>query len=352
MLTSGAPLNPVCRVRIRGVCVLSGVLRAGHTASMTHRIVLVGFDGVQSLDLAGPADAFAGASELAPEPYEVVVAAVRPGRLETSGPLTLWADRGLDELDGPLDTVLVAGGRGSHAAARDPALIRWLADAAGRTRRMGSVCTGSFVLAAAGLLDGRRATTHWAWCAELSRKFPQIAVDPEPVFVRDGPVVTSAGVTAGIDLALALIEEDWGQEVARTVARYLVVYVQRPSGQPQLSAALQAQLAQRPPLRDLQLWILEHPTADLSVPSLARRVGVSPRHFSRRFAREVGIPPGLYVQRARVEVARRRLEASEEGIEALAMSCGFGGAEAMRRAFLRQLGVTPAAYRRRFRRIP
>jgi transcriptional regulator GlxA family with amidase domain len=218
-----------------------------------------------------------------------------------------------------------------------------------RVRRLGSVCSGAFLLAEAGLLDGRRATTHWGWCKVLAERHPAVRVDPDPIFVRDGNVYTSAGVTAGMDLALALVEEDHGRALALQVARQLVLFLRRPGGQSQFSAQLAVQSADREPLRDLQAWIAEHPGLDLSVPSLARRVAMSPRNFARVFARELGTTPARFVERVRVEAARRRLEESAHGVDMVAAECGFGTAESMRRAFLRTLHVPPSAYRSRFR---
>jgi transcriptional regulator GlxA family with amidase domain len=210
------------------------------------------------------------------------------------------------------------------------------------------VCTGAFVLAAAGLLDGRRATTHWRSCASLARRYPQITVDADPIFVRDGNIYTSAGVTAGMDLALALVEEDHGREVALHVARELVLFLRRPGGQSQFSAQLAVQAADREPLRELQAWIADHLDQDLSIPALAARVAMSERNFARVFTREVGVTPARFVETARIEAARRRLEESSHGVEAVAAQCGFGTAESMRRTFLRRLRVPPSAYRHRF----
>jgi len=215
-----------------------------------------------------------------------------------------------------------------------------------------SVCTGAFLLAEAGLLDRRRVTTHWAYCATLAARFPEITVDPDPIFVRDGNVITSAGVTAGIDLALALVEDDLGRDAALDIARHLVVFLRRPANQAQFSTQLAAQLADREPLREVQRWIADHPAADLSVQTLAHRASLSPRQFARAFAAEVGMPPGRYVDRVRLETARRRMEDTSDGVEETARLCGYGTPEGMRRAFIRALGVSPAEYRRRFRPVP
>jgi transcriptional regulator GlxA family with amidase domain len=218
-----------------------------------------------------------------------------------------------------------------------------------RVRRLGAICTGSFVLAEAGLLDGRRVTTHWAWGTELARRYPRVLVDADPIFIRDGNIYTSAGVTAGMDLALALVEEDYGREAALQVARELVLYLRRPGGQSQFSTLLVAQESNREPLRELQTWIVEHVDADLSVSALARRMAMSPRHFARVFTHAVGMTPGQFVEKVRIEAARRRLEESPHGVKTIAADCGFGSADTMRRAFLRTLRVAPVAYRGRFR---
>lgn len=251
---------------------------------------------------------------------------------------------------GPIDTLLVAGGMpGVKTAEDDAELVSWLRSAAGRSRRVGSVCNGALLLARAGVLDGRRATTHWAACAELRRRYPHVTVDGDPIFVRDGHVWTSAGVTAGIDLALALVEDDLGSAVALEIARWLVLFLQRPGGQSQFSAQLTAQRAERRPLRELQAWITDNVAVDLRVEVLAERACMSPRHFARAFRHEVGVTPAAYVETARVEIARQALIDTDASIDAVAGRCGFRTPETMRRAFHRRLGVGPADYRARFR---
>ncbi|HEX8066879.1 MAG TPA: GlxA family transcriptional regulator [Thermoleophilaceae bacterium] len=313
------------------------------------RIAILVFDDVQPIDVVGPHEVFSIASRMVEGAYEVEVVAARPGSVTTVSGLTLVPDRTLAGARRSLDTLVVAGGEGIVAAARDEATIRWIARTARRSRRVASVCTGAFLLAEAGLLDGRRATTHWAGCAELARRHPAVDVDPDPIFVRDGNVFTSAGVTAGMDLALALVEEDLGPAIGREVARWIVLFVRRPGGQSQFSAQLRGQTAERPTLRELQGWIPDHLDADLSVAALAGRAHMSERNFARAFRREVGATPASYVEALRVERARIALEGSEEPIEAVARRCGFGTPETMRRAFHRQLGVTPGDYRSRFR---
>ncbi|MEV5150243.1 GlxA family transcriptional regulator [Streptomyces sp. NPDC052727] len=317
---------------------------------MTQRTVLVTvFDGVQSLDVTGPMEVFAGAEKHTPGSYRVRTASVDGGPVRTSSGLTVVPDGSLADTADP-HTLLVPGGEGTRDP--DPRLVEWLRAHGPRAARLVSVCTGAIPLARAGLLDGRRVTTHWAYCDKLARDHPAVRVDPDPIFVRDGHVATSAGVTAGIDLALALVEEDLGRQVALTIARHLVVFLRRPGNQAQFSAQLAVQTARREPLRDVQQWITEHPDGDLGVEALAARAALSPRHFARAFQAETGMTPGRYVDRVRLEHARRLLEDTTDGIEQVARASGYGTPEAMRRAFLRTLGASPAEYRRRFRPAP
>lgn len=313
---------------------------------MGHEVVIVVFDGVQSLDVAGPLEVFAGAGRAPGADYRVRVGSLGGGAVTASSGLGLVPSVALEEVE-RIDTLVVAGGEGAREGA-DPKLVEWLGGACRRAGRVASVCTGAFLLAQAGVLEGLRATTHWAHCAELARRFPGVEVDPDPIFVRQGRVVTSAGVSAGVDLSLALVEEDLGRRVALAVARHLVVFLRRPGGQAQFSAPLAAQWAQRPAVREVQHWIVGNPAADLSVEALADRVGLSVRQFARVFAREVGCTPGRYVERVRVEAARRWLEDSDLGVEAVARRSGFASAEVMRRVFVRSLGCSPAGYRSRF----
>jgi transcriptional regulator GlxA family with amidase domain len=240
---------------------------------------------------------------------------------------------------------------GAREATDDERVLDWIRKAATKAERTTSVCTGAYLLAAAGLLDGRRATTHWNFCDGLTQAYPSVELDPDPVFIRDGNIWTSAGVTAGMDLALALVEEDLGPEVALQVARLLVVFLKRPGGQSQFSGALQAQQASRPALRELQAWIAGHLSEDLSNSRLAARASMSERSFSRAFRREVGQTPASYVETLRVEHARALLEDGAPSMEAVAQSAGFASAEVMRRAFQRRVGVAPAEYRDRFRLV-
>ncbi|MEU0117132.1 GlxA family transcriptional regulator [Streptomyces bobili] len=314
---------------------------------MAQRTVLVVlFDDVQSLDVTGPVEVFAGADKHVPGTYRVRTASLDGGAVRTSSGLTLVPDTALADAPAP-QTLLVPGGQGTRGP--DPRLTDWLREHGPRAERLVSVCTGAILLAEAGLLDGRRATTHWAYADTLARKHPAIEVDAEPVYVRDGHVSTSAGVTAGIDLALALVEDDLGREVALGVARHLVVFLRRPGNQAQFSAQLRAQTARREPLREVQRWVTEHPDGDLSVESLAARALLSPRHFARAFRAETGLTPGRYVDGIRLEHARRLLEDTGDGVEEVSRASGYGTPEAMRRAFVKALATSPAEYRRRFR---
>ena len=317
------------------------------------RVVLLAFPGVQPLDVIGPAEVFAGADALSgggAYTVEVVAKESGPIAVRSSGygivPKTTTA-----RCRGPIDTLVVAGGFGVAEAEQDAALIRWIRSAARRSRRVTSVCSGAFLLARAGLLEGRRCTTHWASTAELARRHPELTVDPNPIFVRDGDVWTSAGVTSGMDLSLALVEEDLGRDIAVEIARWLVLFLQRPGGQAQFSTHLSAQLAERRPLRDLQAWIADNLGEDLRVEALAARAAMSPRNFARFFRRETGMTPAAYVEELRVEHARQLLEDSADPVEVISARCGFGTPETMRRAFSRRVGVAPAAYRGRFRTV-
>ncbi len=325
-----------------------------HAARNTRHVAIVAYPGVQSLDVTGPLEVFAGAQLLIDAAdrrehrYQVRVLSRDGKPLRTSSGLTITPHASLSEARKPIDTLIVAGGYGHGAAASDPALLDWIADTSSRARRTASVCTGAFLLARAGLLDGRRATTHWAAAQELQRLHPKVLVDPEPIFVRDGSIWTSAGVTAGMDLALALVEEDLDRDAALLIARQLVLFLRRPGNQSQFSATLVAQQPQREPLREIQRAVLEDIAGDHSVDALALRAHMSPRHFARAFRAETGVTPARYVERVRLEAARQRLEATADPVAAIAAGCGFGTAETMRRVFLRTLEVAPAEYRRRF----
>jgi transcriptional regulator GlxA family with amidase domain len=317
-------------------------------------IAILVFPGVQSLDVTGPLEVFAGARRLIEATgrfdrgYGVTILS-RDGRpLRTSSGLTITPDGDFTRTPEHLDTLILAGGYGSREAGAEPDTIAWITRTSARARRTASVCTGAFLLAAAGLLDGRAATTHWAAADELARRYPTIRVDPEPIFLRDGPIWTSAGVTAGMDLALALVEEDLDREAALLIARHLVLFLRRPGNQAQFSATLAAQEPVSEPLRDTRRHIVENLAGDLSVEALARHANLSPRHFARSFRAETGVTPARYVESVRLEAARRALEDTPMPVATIASSCGFGTPETLRRAFLRALGVGPAEYRRRF----
>jgi transcriptional regulator GlxA family with amidase domain len=319
---------------------------------MTQRSVLVVlFDDVQSLDVTGPAEVFAAAGRVLGDSaaYRPRFASLDGAPVTSHSGLRLMADAALADAGTP-DILLVPGGDGTRTP--DPRLVDWLGANGPRAERLVSVCTGSLLLAEAGLLDGRRATTHWGACDHMARRYPAVQVEPDPIFVRDGNIATSAGVTAGIDLALALVEEDYGRDVALSIARLLVVFLRRPGNQAQFSAQLAAQTARREPLRELQQWITEHPDGDLSVEALAQRASLSPRHFARAFHAETGTTPGRYVERVRLEHARRLLEETPNGVQEVSRAAGYGTPEAMRRAFVKTLGTAPAEYRRRFRPTP
>jgi len=335
-----------------GYVALRSPARGGSIGGMRTRTVLfVLFPGVQSLDVTGPLEVFVGADQWwtrhrgGRPAYRARTASLGGGPVRTSSGLLITPDEDLSRATPP-DVLVVPGGSGTRAA--DSALIEWLRAHAREAGRLVSVCTGAYLLAQAGLLDGRRVTTHWAYADALAHQFPEVEVDAEPIFIRDGDLATSAGVTAGIDLALDLVEEDLGHDAALAVARGLVVFLRRPGNQSQFSAQLAAQVARREPLREVQRWITERPEADLSVDSLAHRAHLSPRQFARAFTAEVGMPPGRYVDRVRLEAARRRLEDTNDSVAETARACGYGTPEAMRRAFLRVLALNPAEYRRRF----
>jgi len=314
------------------------------------RVLLVVHEQGLLFEAAGVADIFERANQggVPQTRYETTVATARDsGVIQGSSGIRLMADVRLAELDPktPWDTIIVTGGgkipwdRASMAA--------WLRMAGPRARRVVSVCTGAFVLADAGLLDGRRAVTHWKAVSELARTYPQIDVEPDAIFVRDGPIWTSAGASSGFDLALALVEDDFGAELAREVAQYLVLFLRRPGGQSQFSPFLETQ-ADPGPIREIQAWMLEHLAADLSVEKLADHAAMSPRNFARVFAQQTGVTPAKFVEQLRVEAARQRLERGRETLEGIASACGLGSALNLRRTFERHLGVNPSEYRERF----
>ena len=331
--------------------------RPATNGAATRRVSMLAYPGIQILDVTGPLEVFSRASRWLKDhcgrpnaAYVVEILGLERGPFRASSGLTLVADRAYHEVEGGVDTLLVAGGIGAHQHDHDARLLAWLRRQAASVRRLGSVCTGAFFLAEAGLLDGRTATTHWSECDDLAQRYPRVRVEPDTIYVQHGPVYTSAGVTAGIDLALAMVEEDHGRDIALATARALVVFLRRPGGQAQFSAQLAVQFAEHEPLRELQAHILEHPDADLEVGTLARRVAMSPRNFARVFTREIGMTPARFVASVRVETARRRLEDTSEDLVAICENCGFGSLESMRRAFMRLVGTPPGQYRERFNR--
>jgi transcriptional regulator GlxA family with amidase domain len=325
----------------------------------TRRIVFVSGPNVEILDLVGPLQVFTRASDMhtrassgSPPIYSVEVVSISASRsLIANCGVRITADRTFREVRGKIDTLLVAGGDAIEQNEINPEAVRWLKRISPRIRRVGSVCTGAMLLARAGLLDGRRATTHWNWCQTLIKRAPRARVERDPIFVRDENVYTSAGVTAGMDLALALVEEDHGSRLALQVARNLVLYLRRPGGQSQFSAALSLQLTDRKPLLELEAWVLDNLQKPLTVSLLAQRVAMSPRNFARVFTKEMKTTPAKFVERLRVEAARRRLEESHNSMEMIAGECGFGNVNSMRNVFQRTLKVAPGQYRRHFRHV-
>lgn len=324
--------------------------KAPQKLPIAREIEILAFPDVTLLDVTGPLEVFTTANQLAsrtglPLPYNARVVAESKLVVASSG-LALCSDP-LPGPSKPVDTLVVTGGPGTFAAAQSETLVKWIADRARQAKRVASVCTGAFLLGAAGLLKGRRAVTHWDWCDKLACDFPSVQVEADPIFIREENYATSAGVTAGIDLMLSFVEEDIGHAAALAVARYLVVYLKRPGGQTQFSDALQLQTTDKGFDR-LHGWILGHLAHDLSVELLAQRAGMSPRTFARRYRELVGLTPARAVERLRVEGARQMLSAGPLPIKSIARRCGFGSEETMRRSFLRQIGVTPQDYRQRF----
>ena len=336
----------------RGINVIDAT-GAGDDDGEMRRIVIACFPGVQPLDVTGPHEVFAGVNETldhraSPAPrYELLVCAATAGPVAGESGLTFVAPQALPGR-GPIDTLLLPGGNGVFAACADEPFVASVRRVAARSTRIATVCSGTFLGAAAGLLDGKRVTTHWARARRLAAEHPELHVEPDSIYINDGNVWTSAGVTAGIDLALALAEADHGVEIAQLVARHLVMFLRRPGGQSQFAAPVWDRPAERDAVRAAQDLVNTNPAADLRVGALAAATNMSERHFTRVFAAEVGEPPAKYVERVRVETARRHLEQRGATVAGVARQCGFGTAETMRRSFLRRLGVAPDDYRRRF----
>ncbi len=316
-------------------------------------IALIGYDGAQSLDLVGPLEVFSMANRYAGHAaYDIVLASLEGGGISCNSGLRLEGFRRVADLSADLDTVLVAGGdEAGLRAMRGSGLVEWLQARRETVRRIGSVCSGAFVLAEAGLLDGRRATTHWQACEEMRAFRPQVRLEPDAIFVADPPFYTSAGVTAGIDLCLAFVEADLGAEVALAVARNLVLFMRRPGGQTQFSAGLGVQAAATPKLRTLIAEITSDPMGDLSLPQLAHRTGMTERTFSRVFQKETGTTPAAFVELARVDRAKALLETSDWPLARVGERSGFGSLDGLHRAFQKRVGITPGEYRQRFGRV-
>jgi transcriptional regulator GlxA family with amidase domain len=319
-------------------------------------IAVVTYPGVEILDVAGPLEVFTFANlglqkeGISKEPaYTFKVLAEKPGPVTSLSGLQIIADGAYRDHDDNIDTLLIPGGL-HDSALSDLLLLAWIQAMALRVRRLASVCTGAFLLAESGLLDGRRATTHWNYCNQLAQSYPSVTVEPDKIFIRDNFIFTSGGITSGIDLALAMVEDDLGPELALFVARFLVVFLKRPGGQSQFSAYMTSESANHPDLRSLQAWIMTHLVEDLRVEALAERVAMSPRNFARLFLTETGMTPAKFVEMARIDAARHYLGSTELPIETVADKAGFKDPERMRRAFIRQIGVNPQNYRDRFGR--
>ena len=316
-------------------------------------IVIVAVPPVRILDVFGPAEVFGDANrQHGGDPaYQVSIISGGPDRVVASEIISpVHADATYREYSGPIDTLLIAGGAGASEMRYERGFLDWLRLASREARRFGSVCTGALALADAGLLDGRRATTHWNWCRQLAHDYPRVTVDPNPIYVRDGNCYTSAGVTAGIDLSLALVEDDLGRAVALQVARMMVVFLRRPAGQSQFSATLAAQTAESRPLGELLAWLPDNLRRNLTIAQLARRAAMSPRNFARLFRQEVGTTPARHIEDLRLEAARRQLESTSRSLSEVAAASGFTSAEVLRRVFARRLRTTPGQYRASFGR--
>jgi transcriptional regulator GlxA family with amidase domain len=317
------------------------------------RVVFVIYPNFQSLDLTGPFEVFAGANEVligsgdTPR-YRLSVAAAQPGLVNAESGLNMAVDATLGSVRGPIDTLVVVGGRGSRQSARNDGLVSHVQRLARRSQRVASICSGAYVLAAAGLLDGRTVCTHWSRTADLARKYPRLVVDENSLYRCDGNVWTSAGVTAGIDMALAMVEQDHDAQTAQLIARGLVMFLRRPGGQSQFAAAVWHDKADNDAIRRAQAAVVEFPGSDLRINALARLASMSERNFVRVFHQQVGTTPAKYVESVRFDMACRLLETTDDGVDLIAQQVGLGTAETMRRVFLRRRGVSPTDYRQRF----
>lgn len=313
------------------------------------RVVILAPPGVQSLDVVGPAEVFWEAARRLGDSkaYEIQVMATSVGPIPGTGGLRFMADCNIFEPDEPIDTLLVGGDPSFDVI--DPSVLHWLRRRTPHVRRYGSVCTGVFLLAAAGLLHGKRVTTHWECAGRLKSQFPELEIDADQIFIQDGSLYTTAGVTAGMDLALALVEEDYGRDLALIVARYMVMFLKRPGGQSQFSAHLAAQMSGKTRIQQAQEYVIANLTQQLSVENLAKQAGMSTRNFARVFRQEMTITPTEFVDAARLDAARRLLEDTAKSLQQIASECGFGNVDGMRRTFIRNLGASPGEYRHRFR---
>jgi transcriptional regulator GlxA family with amidase domain len=323
---------------------------------LAKQVLIVGYDEITSLDLSGPLEAFSSAvvenSKGKSEPgYKVTIAALGAKTFRSESGLCITADCSLSSVR-QVDTLLIPGGRGMRNPSTGAKLAGWISKRVDRIRRVASICTGVYGLAPTGLLDGRRVTTHWKFATDLAARFPALKVDAKPLYIREGKFYTSAGVTAGIDLSLALIEEDFGPQIALAVARDLVVYMKRPGGQEQFSEPLKFQMASSSRFADLPAWISGHLDQDLSVEALAQRMNLCPRQFTRRFKTEFKCSPAAFVQRLRLDEARNRLASADCSVESVAASVGFNDPDSFRRAFVKCFGVPPQQYRSRFAADP
>ena len=327
--------------------------RARKRVTKTRTIALLGFEGCAALDISGPHEVFALSSYLAPNgsppPYRMILLADCPGPFRAALGFGLIADASWRGFTEPVDTLIVAGGPDMTPVTGNRTLLAWLRTMSRRTRRIGSICTGAFGLAEAGLLDTRRATTHWMAADQLAKDYPRVNVDPDAIYVRDGKIFTSAGITAGMDLALALVEEDLGRDAALTVARMLVMYLKRPGGQSQFSMSLQAQSVEGRRLAPVLAWLAAQYRKPITVEMMAERAAMSPRTFARIFVVETGDTPAHYLEKLRLEHAVRLLESTTVSLDVAARDCGFTGREQLRRAFQRHRGITPQDYQQRFR---
>jgi len=318
------------------------------------RVVIVTNLGAQTLEYIGPMQVFHEANyflEHSGRPdlgYDVEVVTTQPGAVYEVNGLKIVVDKPYHRVRGVVDTLMFQAVDEDESVLHDEQFLSWVSRMSRRVRRIVSICVGTFILAESGVLDGRRATTHWSACDDFRRRYPRVALDPDPIYIKDGNIYTSAGSTSGLDLTVALVEEDFGKELARRVAQGMVMYLKRPGNQAQFSVQLSGQFAEEERFRELQLYVLENPDQDLSVETLAENVGMSPRNFARVFTRQVGITPGRFVEQSRLERARRHLEETHLPVSQVAERCGYTTREGMRLAFDRHLSISPREYRRRF----